>query len=354
MKTNIVALFDNRDEAQAAVRRLLDAGLDRNDISVVASEDGNKMQTSDIDGDGNIAAEGASAGISSGTLVGGAIGLLAGIGLGGVPLLGFLVAGPIAGLLTGAVAGAATGGLVGGLIGLGIPEHEAHEYSESIKRGGTLVTAHVDDALAPRYEAILEGAGGNELSGGTGYGAAMGGTAPAYGTGSTPMAAPVGESTVQREAYVQPVSTPSVNTTTTPMNATAGQTLDVVEEDLTVGKRQVETGGVRVRRYVTERPATAQVTLTEEHATIDRRAVDHPVGSADFTTGEQVIEIRETAEVPVVAKQARVVEEVVIGKTSESHVETIEDTVRRTDVEVEQIPGQTRGPGSGAYADKPL
>lgn len=163
MATNIVALFDTRDHAQTAVTRLIDAGLDRSKISVVESHDGKKIETTSVDSDGNLAAEGASAGISSGALVGGAIGLLAGIGLGAVPFLGFLVAGPLAGLLTGAAAGAATGGILGGLVGLGIPEDEAHVYAEGVRRGGTLVAAEVEDADADRLRRLLSDAGAIDI-----------------------------------------------------------------------------------------------------------------------------------------------------------------------------------------------
>jgi hypothetical protein len=85
-----------------------------------------------------------------------------------------------------------------------------------------------------------------------------------------------------------------------------------------------------------------QVTLREEKVNVERRPVDRPVGDADLRnlTGEQTIEVTETREVPVVSKQARVIEEVVINKTAQERQETVRDTVRKTDVQVEQIPGQ--------------
>lgn len=138
MSTNVVALFDTQNEAQAAVRRLIDAGLPSSSISVLAQGDDGKTTTSHMDSEGNLAAEGAASGLTSGTVVGAGIGLLAGLGLGiAVPFLGFLVAGPIAGLITGAAAGAATGGILGGLIGLGIPKEDAEYYAAGIERGGT-------------------------------------------------------------------------------------------------------------------------------------------------------------------------------------------------------------------------
>jgi uncharacterized protein (TIGR02271 family) len=113
--------------------------------------------------------------------------------------------------------------------------------------------------------------------------------------------------------------------------------LPVVEEELNVGKRQVERGGVRVSSHVEERPVEEQVSLREERVHVERRPVDRPVTDADAAAfQEQSFELRETAEEAVVAKRARVVEEVVIDKDVTERTETIRDTVRRTDVDIEQ------------------
>lgn len=125
------------------------------------------------------------------------------------------------------------------------------------------------------------------------------------------------------------------------MNTGEEATLDVVEEEIAVGKRQVERGGVRVRSYVTERPVEASVNLREEHVRVERRVVDRPATEADFMTHNESIEVTEMAEVPVVSKTARVVEEVTVGKEATEHTETIRDTVRRKDVEVEHTDGTT-------------
>lgn len=124
------------------------------------------------------------------------------------------------------------------------------------------------------------------------------------------------------------------------------QAVPVVQEDLQVGKRTVETGGVRVVKRVSETPVSQVVNLREEHATIERRPVDRPATEADFANfREGTVEVRETAEEPVVAKTARVVEEVVVGKTATERSETITDTVRSTDVDVEEIPGTKTNSG---------
>ena len=113
--------------------------------------------------------------------------------------------------------------------------------------------------------------------------------------------------------------------------------LPVIEEQLQIGKRTVESGAARVRTTVTERPVEETVTLREENVTVERRPVDRAVGNAPDAFREGTIEVTEMAEVPVVGKQARVVEEVVVGKNVTEHEETVRDTVKRTDVEVEQI-----------------
>lgn len=115
-------------------------------------------------------------------------------------------------------------------------------------------------------------------------------------------------------------------------------TLPIVQEELQVGKREVQRGGVHVVTHVTETPVTESVRLREEHVTVERHAVDRPVTAADTTAfKEGTFEVRQHAEVAVVSKEARVVEEVVIGKKVSEHTETVHDTVRRTDVVVEEL-----------------
>jgi len=118
--------------------------------------------------------------------------------------------------------------------------------------------------------------------------------------------------------------------------------IPVVEEELRVGTREVESGGVRVDTRVEETPVEEQVTLREERVHVDRRPVDRPASDADFDrVQEGAVEVRERREEAVVDKQARVVEEVVINRDVEERTETIRDTVRRTDVDVDETPGRT-------------
>ena len=120
--------------------------------------------------------------------------------------------------------------------------------------------------------------------------------------------------------------------------------IPVIEEQLQVGKREVQRGGVRVYSHIVETPVQENVSLREEHVNVERRPSNQPVNTADAALfKEQSIELRETAEEAVVQKSARVVEEVVISKNVSERQESINDTVRHTVVDVEQLgaPGAT-------------
>ena len=125
--------------------------------------------------------------------------------------------------------------------------------------------------------------------------------------------------------------------------------IPVVEEELRVGKREVEKGGVRITNRVTETPVEEEVRLREEHINVERRPVDRPVTDVDNAFQAGTIEVTETAEEAVVAKNARVVEEVVVNKDVQERTETVRDTLHRTDVDVQQVEGETkrRGKSSG-------
>jgi uncharacterized protein (TIGR02271 family) len=116
--------------------------------------------------------------------------------------------------------------------------------------------------------------------------------------------------------------------------------IPVVNEDIQVGKRQVLRGGVRVYSRVVEQPIEENVRLREERVRVERQPVNRAATEADLAAErEQVVEVQEFAEEPVIAKQARVVEEVHVGKDVSERTETVRDTVRRTEVDVERSPG---------------
>lgn len=125
------------------------------------------------------------------------------------------------------------------------------------------------------------------------------------------------------------------------------QVVPVVEERIQVGKRQILTGGIRLHSYVTQKPVQADVQLREEHVTVERRPTNRPVTATDQPFQERNVEVTETAEQPVVSKEARVVEEVVVGKTAQQRTHTVRDTVKRTDVQVEKV-----GPDQPQFADR--
>ncbi len=119
--------------------------------------------------------------------------------------------------------------------------------------------------------------------------------------------------------------------------ANDGETvIPIIEEQLRLGKRAVESGTTQVRTSVSEVPVEESVTLREENVTVERRPVDRAVENAPAAFKEGTFEVTEMAEVPVISKEARVVEEVVIGKNVTEHQETVSETVKRTEVDVDE------------------
>jgi ABC-type Fe3+-siderophore transport system, permease component len=157
MPKTVVGMFDTFNEAQACVRDLENSGFTKNDISVVASEAAQKLDTGTVDTGTTSVGSGAATGATIGAVGGGALGLLAGLGLFAIPGLGpILAAGPLVATLTGAGIGAATGGVIGALVGMGVPKEEADVYAEGIRRGGTMVTVQTpSDADADRAVNIM-------------------------------------------------------------------------------------------------------------------------------------------------------------------------------------------------------
>jgi uncharacterized protein (TIGR02271 family) len=135
--------------------------------------------------------------------------------------------------------------------------------------------------------------------------------------------------------------------TTAAASADLPQSIPVVEEDLRVGKRAVARGAVRIYSRVVEQPVEETITLHEEHVRVDRQPVNRAAQSADLEAGrDQIIEVQEFAEEPVVSKEARVVEEVRVSKEATERRQTVRDTVRRTEVNVEKDSEHSSGTGS--------
>lgn len=189
-------------------------------------------------------------------------------------------------------------------------DHDAHEhYASGVNSGGGLVAVTVPDEKAESVAMLLKQHGARDIEGG--YEDAADAGVPVYGGAAA---------------------------------TSGGTTIPIVEEELLVGKREVERGGVRVYSHVVDVPVSADVTLRDERINVTRHAVSRPATAADFSAGQgSVVELTATGEEAVVGKSARVVEEVLVGKDSTQHTEAIHDTVRKTEVEVEEVPAETAG-----------
>jgi uncharacterized protein (TIGR02271 family) len=267
-------------------------------------------------------------------------------------------------------------GFWGGLADLFAPDEDRHAYAEGVRRGGHLLTARVPDGLEDQAVDALERHDPVDLDqraeswrqeGWTGYqagaasaGAGAGATAGAVPSGTAYLAeagaAEAGAGHTGREERRSDLGAEGLGTATATTNAEGEEVLQVAEERLRVGKREVGRGGVRVRSYVTERPVEEQVSLRQERVTVERRPVDRPVAAGDAAFQERTIEATERGEEAVVDKDVRVTEEVAVGKDVDTRTETVRDTVRKTEVEVEdertggglrgeERPATPRGPG---------
>ena len=212
------------------------------------------------------------------------------------------------------------------------PGEDRAAYAEGLRRGGYLLT--VTMITAGKYDDVLdilddegavdvdqraetwraEGWAGAGATGTAGYSA--GGMTGSTTGGMSDMAA--------RSA------------------ATDEEVVPVVEEELRIGKRDVNLGRVRVRSYVVEEPVSEQVNLRGERVEVERRPVDRPVGATDAAFTDRTIEAEEHVEEPVVSKEARIKEEISLRRQAEERTEQVSGTVRHTEVEVEDE--RDRGP----------
>ncbi len=185
-------------------------------------------------------------------------------------------------------------------------------YDRSLESGSTVVTVRSPDEHVTRVMEILESHNPIDIDERTaGYGLAKTAT-----TAAAPAAA-------------------------TGMASATGDKLQLSEENLAVGKRVVNKGGTRIRRYVVETPVTENVSLHDETVTLERHPVTDGRSLAADEFSEKTIEMTASAEEAVVSKTARVYEEVGLRKEATDRTETVRDTVRKEEVEIEQIPGQT-------------
>jgi hypothetical protein len=152
----VTGLYDSYEDAAQAVRSLEAAGISHRDVSLIVNNVDNRYAPSDRVKAKEAAKTGAGAGASVGTVVGGGAGLLAGLGVLAIPGVGPVVAaGWLVATAAGAAAGAAAGGLIGSLTGAGVSKDHAHVYAEGVRRGGSLVTARVDEGRVAAVEQIM-------------------------------------------------------------------------------------------------------------------------------------------------------------------------------------------------------
>jgi len=217
---------------------------------------------------------------------------------------------------------AAKPGLWNRLFGDDLHKHEAEVYGDAIAHGGSVVSLRVLPSEVAHAQGILNLSRPIDVH----DRAVTSGIAPAAHVEA-----------VEEKLAAVPLAAVQKVAVAPKLAAAHDEVLRLAEEQLQVGKEQIESGRTRVRRFVTERPVTANVTLHEEHAEVVRRAVTDPkfVGEVDWA--DSVIEAVETAEHALVNKTARIVEEISLKKVGADHVETIQDKIRRQQVEIERV-----------------
>jgi uncharacterized protein (TIGR02271 family) len=248
-----------------------------------------------------------------------------------------------------ATTGEEDGGFWASLSDLFMPDEDRSAYAEGMRRGGYLLTTHVPADLEDQALEVLERSDPVDLDqraeswrqeGWTGYQAGATSTDAGATAGAVSGASELRRSDLGAEGS-------SAATTT---NAAGEEVIQAAEEQLRVGKREVGRGGVRVRSYVTERPVEEQVELRQEHVTVERRPVDRELTAGEGAFEERTIEAVERGEEAVVSKTARVTEEIGLRKDVERETETVRDTVRKQEVEVED---ERAGSSGSAGEERP-
>ncbi|HEV2564753.1 MAG TPA: YsnF/AvaK domain-containing protein [Microvirga sp.] len=256
------------------------------------------------------------------------------------------------------------------LVTNGVPQDDARAYAEGVHRGHALIAVRCDDDEADRVVDILDtddvldiderqdawrsegwsdyGSGVSDIGtgGATTSAGMMGGAGLASGSGTRDNDVAQDRTYAASDERMNLGS--DLESDRTRLHGSdvgrGDEVIPVAEEELHVGKREVSHGRVRIRSHVIERPVQEQVTLSEERVAVERRPVEGSMRTGavgDDLFQERTIEVEERAEEAVVSKEARVVEEVVVRKEADQRTETISDTVRKTEVEVEDERGNT-------------
>ncbi len=299
---HVTAFFDSREDAEAAIDRIVAKGIARDDIRMVAGRDDTTTKATEE--------------------------------------RGFFEA----------------------LGDFFMPDDDRAVYAEGLERGGYLVSLDTTADMRDDVLDILDDEGTVDMDAREESWRADGWTNDAMTTGAAVGADPVGATPAMglgtAPAYAADMGAKAEMGTATPnraMDRDSGQDdghIDVMEERLKVGKREVDHGRVRVRSYVVETPVEEEVSLHGETVRIDRRTVDRAIDAGADTFADRTIEAVETSEEAVVSKEARVVEEISLTKTGEDRTETVKDTVRHTEVEVEDPRDTKAGTDRSLDADR--
>lgn len=306
-------LYYSRDEVEAAVRALKDAGFDMDRVSVIAKDADGVAGHETTEEVGNKADEGAATGALAGGALGGITGLLVGLGALAIPGIGpILLAGAeataIATTLAGAGIGAAAGGLAGALIGLGIPEEKAKIYSDRVAAGSFLVMVTGSAAEIARAELIMRQHGVEE-----------------FDVYDIPGAKATTVDDVDEDIRAR-------------TDIADDEKIRLYEERLMVNKQREKAGEVTIGKRVETETAEVAIPIEKERIVVERRdAIDGTAvnpGTVDFSEGE-IARMEVYEESADLEKQAFVREEVSIRKEVESDTVEARETVRREELEVE-------------------
>jgi uncharacterized protein (TIGR02271 family) len=217
------------------------------------------------------------------------------------------------------------------LFGDDLNHYEASVYGSTIDDGGTVVSVRVPQDQVAHASGVLD----------LHHPINVQDRAVTSG-----IAAPAHVEAAARSMAAVPLAKAQTVAVTPKLAEVHSDTLRLAEEQLQVGKKLVETGRTRVRRFTTERDAAEDVTLHEEHAEVLRQAISEPAELTDIDWADKELEVTESKEQALVSKTARVVEEVSLRKKGDDHVETIHEKLRRQQAEVERVDaaGGARGP----------
>jgi uncharacterized protein (TIGR02271 family) len=325
-RSTVVGVFRDRDHANKAVDDLRRAGFRddqigyamRGEESRLAGERGERGDEVTTDtGPGSGAATGAMTGGLLGAIAGAAASLL-------IPGVGPIFAGGIlAAALGGAALGAAGGGILGGLITTGVPEEEARYYDEEFRQGGIVVTVQAANRYQEAHDIL-------ERHGASFYGAGAAGSRTMSSASST-------TSSATRADMGRATSAAGTAGSQTLTDREGTMRVPEVEEKLRVEKRPVQRGEVTIHKEVEEHRETVPVELRREEVHVEKRDVpDRPLRPGEDAFKEGTIRVPVRGEEAVAHKEAVVTGEVVIRKDQTTEHEQISDTVRRTEVHVDQ------------------